>query len=73
MLQWVVICLVLCIILGIIGYSGRANKAKGVVKAFFFIFLILFLVLLGYYIFQSYYAPQMEKSVKMPTTSVPNP
>lgn len=74
MLSWIIICLVICIILGIIGFSGKPTTAKGMAKMFFFIFLILFLVLLGYYVFQNYFHPQVDVQVHMPSaTDMINP
>ncbi|HSX03674.1 MAG TPA: hypothetical protein VLG76_02990 [Rhabdochlamydiaceae bacterium] len=75
MLTWVVIIGVLCLILGIIGHTGKPEGPRQIARVFFFLLLVLFLVGLGYYVFQNYFHPQVDLNLKMPSGSdlLPNP
>lgn len=72
--MWVIVLLIVSIILGIVGYTGKASNARQIAKVFFFIFLILFLIALGWYLMQ-FYRAQVDLNVKMPSGGdlIPNP
>lgn len=74
MLMLVIALLIVSIILGIFSFTGKGNNLKQTLKVFFFIFLILFLVALGWYLMQ-FYRVQADVHVKMPSAGdwVPNP
>ena len=46
MLKWAIICAVISVIAGALGFGVIAGAAAGIAKILFFIFLVLFVVLL---------------------------
>tara|TARA_R110000737_G_scaffold221151_1_gene236673 strand:- start:453 stop:728 length:276 start_codon:yes stop_codon:yes gene_type:complete len=46
MLYWAVVCLIIAVIAGVLGFGGIAAAATNIAQILFFIFLILFVVAL---------------------------
>ena len=46
MLKWALICLLISLVAGALGYTGLARGAAQISKILFFIFLVLFIVIL---------------------------
>ena len=47
MLKWALIFLVIGLIAGLLGFTGVAGTSIAIAKTLFFVFLVIFLVLLG--------------------------
>lgn len=43
-LDWTIVCLVIALVMGVLGFGGLARAAAGVARLLFAVFLILFLV-----------------------------
>jgi len=46
LLKWALICLLISLVAGALGYTGIARGAPQISKILFFIFLVLFIVIL---------------------------
>ena len=46
LLKWALICLLISLVAGALGYTGVARGAAQISKVLFFIFLVIFLVIL---------------------------
>ena len=46
LLKWALICLLISLVAGALGYTGVAHGAAQISKILFFIFLVLFIVIL---------------------------
>jgi uncharacterized membrane protein YtjA (UPF0391 family) len=44
MLYWAVVCLIIALVAGVLGFTAIAGSAMGIAKILFFVFLILFVL-----------------------------